>query len=155
ALLSRLRALPAEAFAALPDAGEGLERRLARFAREEAGEDAILAAAAAKRYPAARLRRMLWAAALGLRRLDGEGTPPYLRVLAANGRGREVLAFLRKRCPLPLITKPADRRLDARGERVFSLCAAAADFYVLGFPDPAQRLGGRDVRTSPIMLRED
>ncbi|MCR4936407.1 MAG: nucleotidyltransferase family protein, partial [Oscillospiraceae bacterium] len=78
---------------------------------------------------------------------------PYLRVLAANARGRAQLAALRKSCPLPLVTKAAaGRELPDPARRVFALGAAAEDVYVLGCPDPAARAGGRDWRDRPVML---
>ncbi|MBR4425242.1 MAG: hypothetical protein IKS66_04780, partial [Oscillospiraceae bacterium] len=63
------------------------------------------------------------------------------------------LAALRTRCMLPLVTKAAaGRRLPDPARRVFALCAAAEDVYVLGCPDPAERGGGRDWRCCPVML---
>ena len=153
ALLSRLRFLPPEAFGALPDATGGLERRLARVCRGEYSADRILEAAGTKRYPRARLRRMLWAAALGLRREDAEGTPPYLRVLAANARGRRVLAS-RRGGALPVLTKPSVS-LAGRAARTFALGAEAADFYALGFPTPERRWGGLEYTTSPVMIFDE
>ena len=154
-LLSRLRMLPQSAFSDLPDAGGGIENRLYRAAREEPGLESLLNAAAAKRYPTARIRRMLWAVALGLRREDAGGTPPCLRVLAANGRGREVLSRMRETASEPVITKPSEaRRLDARASRVFTLAADAADFYALGFSDPESRRGGMDWKSGPVILEQ-
>ena len=57
---------------------------------------AALEAAKTKRYALSRLRRMLLAAALGVRDGDSRGMPPYLRVLAANARGFAVLREMRK-----------------------------------------------------------
>ena len=150
ALLSRLRALPPEAFAALPDAAEGIENRLYRAARSGASLDDILAAAKTKRFALSRLRRMLWGAALGLRREDVAGTPPYLRVLGADAAGRALLARMRERAALPVLTKPAAARsLDAPSRRVFALEAGAEDFYALGCED---RRGGAEWRRGPVML---
>lgn len=152
-LLSRLRMLTPEAFAALTDADGGIENRLYRAAREEPDLGALFAAAAAKRYPCPRIRRMLWAAGLGLRKEDSAGTPPYLRVLAANGRGRALLADMRGTAALPVLTKSAAARtLDARARRVFGLEAGAADFYALGFPAAARRRGGAEWRSGPVIL---
>ena len=154
-LLARLRMLPQAAFAEAPDAGGGLENRLFRAAREEPDLVSLYAAAAAKRYPLARIRRMLWVAALGLRREDSAGTPPYLRVLAANSRGRELLARMRKTAALPVLTKPAAaRQLDAQAQRLFALGADAADFYALSFSEPEARRGSRDWRSGPAMLED-
>ena len=150
ALLSRLRALPPEAFAALPDAAEGVENRLYRAAREGASLDEILGAAKTKRFAMSRLRRMLWGAALGLRREDASGIPPYLRVLGADAAGRALLARMRTCAALPVLTKPAAARsLDARSRRVFELEAGAADFFALGCED---RRGGAEWRRGPVMV---
>lgn len=153
ALLSRLRMLPGAAFAALPDASEGVENRLCRAAREEPDLGAVLAAAASRRYAVSRLRRMLWGAALGLTGADGAGEPPYLRVLSANARGRALLAEMRAAAALPVITKPAAaRELDQGARRVFELEAGATDLFVLGFSDPERRRGGAEWRAGPVIL---
>lgn len=143
ALLSRLRMLPKEAFAALPDCAEGLENVLYRAVHSADTLDGVLAEAKSKRYPMSRLRRMLLCAALGVRRSDG--LPPYLRVLAANEQGRALLHTMRGAASLPVITKPAD----ARDMPEFQLTADAHDLYVLAQPD---KTPGQDWRHTPVML---
>ena len=143
AILSRLRMLPKEAFAALPDCAEGLENVLWQAVHSEATLCDILAAAKSRRYPMSRLRRMLLCAALGVKKADG--LPPYLRVLAANERGRALLHTMRETASLPVITKPAD----ARDMPEFHLTADAHDLYVLAQPD---KTPGQDWRHSPVML---
>lgn len=152
ALLSRLRRLTPAELALAPEAGEGLEHRLSRALEEPTLEGAV-SAAATKRYPRARLRRCLTAAALDLRAGDAAGDPPYLRVLAASVRGRALLASLRDRAPLPLILRPAQGR-DLPGEagRLYGRCAAAADLWRLGCPAVEQRRGGEDWRETPVMI---
>ena len=153
ALLSRLRFLPADAFAVLPDAAEGLHNRLYRAVRTEATLNNIIAAAATRRYPQARIRRMLMCAALGVRAGDNAGIPPYLRVLAANKRGLEILRTAEDTAALPLIAKPAKLR-ETGGEalRIFELGAAAADLYGLCLADTAAARGDRDWRHSPAVI---
>ena len=152
ALLSRLRALTKADFAALPDAGEGLENRLAA-AVEEPTLDGVLAAAKSKRYALARLRRMYMCAALGIRAGMNEGYPQYARLLAANARGRDMLRLLSGRCRVPVVTKSASGRALPRGAReCFELCARAHDLFVLGCPAEAERRGGGDWRLTPAVL---
>lgn len=141
AILSRLRALPPEAFRDLPDAAEGLDNVLYRAVHAAASFDGILAAAKSKRYPMSRLRRMLLCAALGVRKTGAPDAPAYLRVLAANERGRALLHTMRKTASLPVITKPADGKNDPE----FCLTAAAHDLYVLACAD---RAPGQDWRKS-------
>lgn len=134
ALLSRLRMLSEADFHALPDCAEGLENRLYRAARLCGSEANILDAAVSKRYPRARLRRMLWGAALGLRKEDNEGIPPYIRPLCANEKGREILRELKKTASLPILSRGGQvKELDERSKRTFHLGSDAHDFYVLGY----------------------
>lgn len=142
AILSRLRMLPKEAFAALPDCSEGLENVLCKAVHSAASLEEILAAAKSKRYPMSRLRRMLLCAALGVRR---DVQSPYLRVLEANERGRALLHTMRETATLPVITKPAA----AREFEEFRLTADAHDLYVLAQPD---KTPGQDWRHTPAML---
>ena len=153
ALLSRLRALPKESFAALPDMSEGLENRLFKAAREAVSFAEAVALAKTKRYAASRLRRAFLGAALGLRGEDAFGAPPYLRVLAANTHGRALLARMRETATLPVVTKPAAlRTLCARAKRVFDLEAGATDLYALALPNAAARRGGAEWRTGPVII---
>ena len=142
AILSRLRMLPKEAFAALPDCSEGLENVLYKAVHSAASLDEILAAAKSKRYPMSRLRRMLLCAALGVRR---DVQSPYLRVLAANEQGRALLHTMRETATIPVITKPAA----AREFEEFRLTADAHDLYVLAQSD---KTPGQDWRHTPAML---
>ena len=154
-LLSRLRFLPEAAFAAAPDAGagEGFYHRVYAAARTTPTLEAIQEAAASRRYPRARVRRLCLGAALGLCAGDAAGTPPYLRVLAANGRGRALLRRMEQTALLPLVTKSAAvRSLDERARRVFDLGARAADLLCLGYAAIEQRAGDRDWRSGPVIL---
>ena len=155
AVLSRLRCCPEADFEALPDATEGLGQRLYRAARTEPGIEGVWSAAATKRYPVARLRRMTMAAALGLRAGMADGTPPYARVLAFNETGRALLGEIGGRTRIPVLTRPASiREQDDAAQKVFALGAAAEDLYVLGFSARSERTGGSDWRQSPVFIRE-
>lgn len=101
ALLLKLRQMEPEQFAALPDCTEGLDRRLYRCARQAGSIEELLQAVKTKRYPLSRLRRILAAAAVGMTGEDQRRLPPYLRVLAANSRGLELLAAAKRRPLFP------------------------------------------------------
>ena len=153
AVLSRLRMLTEEDFLRLPDAGDGLGRRLYRAVEEERSLDAVLSAAKTKRYALSRLRRMCLCAALGVREGMSRELPPYARILAANARGRELLRGLRDRASIPILTKPAAaRELGREGEALFTLGAKAHDLYVLGFPAEGEHRPGMDWRTGPVIV---
>lgn len=153
AIISRLRMLPQSSYEALPDSAEGLGLRLCRAAKSEVDVDAVIAAAATKRYAISRLRRMIMCAALGVKAGDAEGTPPYIRVLAANAQGCTILKKMRERASIPIITKPAEiNSLGAEARECFALERAATDLFVLGFSAREERRGDRDFRISPSIL---
>ena len=153
AVMARLRAMTREDFAALPDAAEGLDDRLFRAVRENGTLEGVLAVVKTKRYPMSRLRRMVFAGALGLRAADLDGAPPYARLLASSERGRALLRRIGESAAVPIMTKPASvKRLDGRAQRIFGLTAAARDFYVLGYAAADERAGGSDWRTGPATV---
>lgn len=156
ALLSRLRMLEAADFERLPDAADGLGRRLARAVEQEGSLDAILAAAKSKRYALARLRRMCLCACLGIRAGMSRELPPYARILAANDRGRALLRRLDGQSGVPLLTKPAAvRGMGEAAEAIFTLGAKAHDLYVLGLSAQTERCPGRDWRTGPKIIERE
>ena len=153
ALLSRLYTLGPERFETLADAGGGAGRRLWRAVRAGGGPADMVAAAVSKRFPAARMRRMLLCAALGLCADDTKGTPPYVRPLAMNERGREYLAARRDMLPIPTVTRTADlKKAGLTAEKVFRIGADAHDLYTLGFDGPAGRNAGEDWRRNPALV---
>ena len=102
-----------------------------------------------------RLRRMLLCAALGIKAGDAAGSPPYLRVLAADERGTALLRQMRSRAALPVIVKPARAdRLEAGAREIFERNSRAHDLYVLGAPAAENRRGGEDWRTTPFIRGE-
>lgn len=152
AVLARLRFLEEADWAALDPGNEGLYRRFVRAGRSAASVEELLEAVKTKRYPLARLRRMVFRAYLGLPPALPE-KPACLRVLAANGRGTSLLAGMRKTAALPVLTKPAAvRRLGPEAQRLFDLEARADRLYALACPDPAAVPD--EWRRGPAIIRE-
>lgn len=153
ALLSRLRLISETAYSGVPGATEGLGSRLCRAAWSEPTWDGILSAAKTKRYALSRIRRMLMCAALGVTDGMAEETPPYARLLAMNGRGKELLRAAAVRSAIPIVTKPAELKgLGDKARRMFELECASTDLYVLGYSAREERRGGSDWRTSPVIV---
>jgi len=150
ALLSRLYMLKAEDFERLPDAGGGAGRRLYNALRTDGSLEEIAAAAGTKRYTTARMRRMLLCAALGVGAEDAKGAPPYLRVLAANARGRALLNKT-KEAAIPFLIKPASvRALGPEAVRLFTLCNYAHNLY--GLAENAEGKMDEDWRRTPAIV---
>ena len=153
AILSRLRSMSAAEFDVLDTGREGIGQRLYKASREPASLAAILDAAKTKRYAYTRLRRMVLWAYLGLTPADIPAHVPYLRVLAANSRGRALLGRMRETARLPVLTKPAAvRTLDAAAQRLFALEARAANLYTLAYPELRAAVGGALWRETARML---
>lgn len=91
AILARLRTMTDDAFEALPFGSEGLWRKLMHESRRCGSLEQILTAVKSKRYTRTRLDRMVMCAFLGLTEQDLSQPVPYVRVLAFNDRGREIL----------------------------------------------------------------
>ena len=140
ALLSRLRFLPERAWHGLPDAAEGLENRLFRAAQTAGSWEQLVRLCTAKRYPSARVRRMLLSAALGLTADMAAAPPEYLRILALNQRGAAVLRTASPSLPLLSRTGAGKRFPMLRME------AKAYGLYSLGFA-PERRNSGEFWKT--------
>lgn len=152
AILARLRAMREEDFAPFDGGGEGLYHRFYDAVQRETTIDGILAAAKSKRYAYARLRRLLLSAYLGLT-AELPARIPYLRVLACNERGREVLKTMKTTAAAPVLTRSADvRRLDADAQRLFALTARAEEQYTLAYPSLAAARPGSAWTTDPVIL---
>lgn len=149
AILSRLRQLHETELMAYDGGGEGLYHRMYDAIRRGTSLEGLLADAKTKRYTAARLRRMVLAAWLGL-----EHTPetlPYARVLAANETGRQLLRQMRKR-EQPVLTKAADvAALGPAAEALFRREAAYTDLFALAYASLRQSAPGSDWRLTPFI----
>ena len=152
AILARLRTMDEEDFRVYDGGNEGLYHRFYAAVHSETTIEGILAAAKTKRYPLARLRRMLMQAYLGVPQAAQGETPPYIRVLGANERGRALLGQMRRIASLPVITKPGHvRRLDREAQRVFDQEARCMDLYVLACPDLCQAGPESEYAAGPVM----
>ena len=152
AILARLRTMTPADFAALDPGREGLCNRLYEASRAAAGIKELLDTAKTRRYPYARLRRMVLWAYLGLTPAKLPERVAYLRVLAANARGRELLGRMRQTASLPVLTKPADvRRLPVDARQQLELEARSTDLYTLAYPSLAAAWGGAEWREGPVI----
>ena len=126
AVLALLRAKPEADFAAVRGVSEGLEHRLAAAAREATSLDDLYTRLKTKRYPHARLRRLVLDAALGI---PAElPAPPYIQVLGAR---KTALSRL-KQAALPAGTSLADlARSGAEAAKISELHSKAVDFSAL------------------------
>ena len=148
-MLARLRLMNEHDFASYDSGGEGLYRRVYRAVQEGGSLGDILTRATTKRYPTARVRRMLWAVFLGLE-APGEDIP-YVRILAATEAGRKLLRQMQD-AGVPVLTKAADvGRLGPSAEALFTREARRTDVYALACPGSPLPCGS-DWRRTPVMI---
>lgn len=153
AMFARLRQLSLDDLRRLPDLSEGLEHVLFHAIRSAVTLEEIFALAKSKRYPAARIRRLVMAAVLGVDGALCTLPPPYLRVLGCNEKGREILARAKKAATLPLSDSLATlRKASDTAHRFATLEAAATDWYTLGLPNSALRPCGYDFTADSVRL---
>ena len=153
-LLDRVRTMGEDDWAALPDGGsaEGLPARLVRCGRQARSAEEFLALAKTKRFPLARLRRLLAWAYLNLTAADRPEQVPYLRVLAFHDRGRALLGEMKETARIPILIKPAHARdLPEEGRRLFELESRCTDRFgqCLGEVPPC----GVEWTKSPVYVR--
>ena len=108
AILMRLRTMTDDEFEALPYGSEGLWRKFMHASRKEATVEAIISAVKSKRYTRTRLDRMLMCAFLGITEKDLAQDVPYIRALAFNDRGRDILKQARNHVPILNIGQSAE-----------------------------------------------
>lgn len=104
-ILADLRRMSLSQLAALPHVSEGLEHRLYNAIHGDYQSlEALCRQVETKRYPFARIRRLITAAYLGITHADAVAPPPYLRILGFNGKGRELLSEMQIHATLPFHT---------------------------------------------------
>ena len=149
-LLYRLRGMSTGELSALPDVGEGLEHRLYRLCREASGREALLDALKCKRYTRARLSRLLTHALLGIDRaaLQAVPRPTYARLIGMRRDAGPLLAELKARSTLPIVSRAAA----LRGDACFEWECRATDAWSLLHDAPQLRAAGREYRERFVVV---
>lgn len=129
AVLTKLRTMTDTEFESLPYGSEGLWRKLMKVSREYASLEEILNEVKSKRYTRTRLDRMVMCAFLGLTVQDLSSPAPYVRVLALNDRGREILKKARRSGTFPNVGEPQEhpyQNMESRCGDLYGLFAENA-----------------------------
>ena len=132
-VLYRMRTMNKDEIAALPDVKEGLENRIYDAVQTSGSLDELLDSVKTNRYTMSRLRRILVYALLGITADLPQTDAPYIRVLAFNKKGAELMSHIKKRSSLPLITNVSDgyNSLDDNAKRIFDIDIRATDIFNL------------------------
>ncbi|MDO4618339.1 MAG: nucleotidyltransferase family protein [Clostridia bacterium] len=107
-VLYTLRVKGVSVFNQVFDAPPELVTRVLKAIPDATGLDGILNASSSRQFTNARIRRAILSALIGIDGKLTNSTPKYIRVLAFNDKGREILNEIKKNTNLPIITKAAD-----------------------------------------------
>ena len=145
-VLYKLRTMTAEEISRLPDVTEGLENRIKEGALCCTTYDELCEYVKTKRYTMARIRRIFVNALLGITKDDLNVSPQYIRVLGMNKTGMKILADLKDKTEIPIITKTADAKVC----RMLEVDIMASDIYALLTGSKALA----DYTNSPIIIKD-
>ena len=134
AILSVLRSKTPHELKALPDLSEGVENKLYSAIRTATTLNELYDKIKVKRYPLARIRRLVLSAFLGLDNSYFMKPLPYVRVLGFNKKGKDVIKQAKGNSNTPIVTKVNE----IKDSPVFLVESKASDLYnlSLGTPKP-------------------
>lgn len=151
----RLRLLTPQQLAERCEASEGIENLLSKAA-DCASLQTALAACSSKRYTASRIRRLLLQILLDRpKAVWQQQAPAYMRVLAFNNIGRQLLHRMKTSAQLPIINKLGKNALcnDSVAYRTqLSAEVTATDLWSLLQKDAALNRSGNDFYQSPVYV---
>ena len=142
AILTKLRTMSAEDFREIDDVSEGLENRITEAVKTAESLDSLYNMIKTKRYTHSRIRRIILRAFLGIKK-EAQNEPLYIRILAFNNKGRELLKEMKNASKLPLIAKYSDaKQIGGEVLEAFERESLYTDIYNLSFKTP--RPAGQD-----------
>lgn len=142
AILARLRTMTDAEFEALPYGSEGLWRKLMYASRQASSLEDILSAVKSKRYTRTRLDRMVMCAFLGITDAMISSTVPYVRILAFNDKGRQILNQAKQTGFLMNV----GQRIDDTYQLLEDRCGALYGLFAQNTPEPADAEDHRRVQ---------
>ena len=130
---------------------EGLENRIIKYAGMACSIEELYALIKTKRYTHSKIRRAVLYSFMGITKDKVCVSPPYIRVLAINKNGAEILKNLKNTCRLPIINKGAYgyKLLDGKAKICFDLENQACILWGL-CTDRLSR-GDSDFKYKPII----
>lgn len=133
-ILSVLRTKTVGDLKQLPDLSEGVENKLYNEIRLANSLEELYNGIKVKRYPMARVRRLVLSAFLGFDNEYFMKPLPYVRVLGFNKDGREIIKNAKKISSVPIVTRVSE----IKDEKVFKTECRATDLYNLSLRKPEE-----------------
>ncbi len=156
-ILSTLRISAPSQVAGLPFISEGLEYKLIKEAIYCGTLEELIDRCTSKRYPRGRIKRIVNALLTGVRAEmleEYRNTPPYIRALGWNERGRELFKTISKHADIPVFAQCSEglRLLSGTALQVLENEIRATDLYTLGFPAPQMRKGRMELTEKIVVI---
>ncbi len=124
---------------------EGLINLIINSSKKACNLEELFSMCVSKRYTLHRIKRFCVCALLGIR---GDLKPDYVRVLAFNQKGAELIKRIKQKSPLCVVTKAADYR-----GAMYDIDIASTDLASLCADDEKLRFAGKDYLTSPYVAK--
>ena len=144
-ILYKLRIMPVEWIADLPDASEGLEHAIKNAANSCNNVADLVSLVKSKRYTQTRIQRILLYALLDITKQDMENSKkgvPYIRILGMTENGKQLLSsIVTRNKKLNIITSPKkfmDHSNNKIAKSLFAKDMMATNIYTLGYEFESQ-----------------
>jgi len=156
-LMALLRRTSSQELQEIVDITEGLENRIIKTALQSNSLQEFLSRLKTKRYTYTRLQRFLIHLLLNYTKEQAkrlQDGPPYLRLLGFTPQGQTLLKEIKRKSPLPLITKGAHIHKylsnNPTVQQFWEMEVRATNLYTLLYPHPKVRRGNLDYLQEPV-----
>lgn len=134
-IMSKVLLSSKEEMSKIPDCTEGLENRIKALSKDNLDVETLIEKVSSRRYTKARIRRILIANLLGITKDfldDCLKSPLYAKVLAVNGKEKEIISVLSENSSIPLLTRKSDiSLLKKTAIKCYELDVLSNDLYNL------------------------
>lgn len=152
AVLSHLRSLNKNDYERYVSDSAGLASRIFDSVKISSTLNALYDNAKSKNYTHSRIRREVLNLYLGIERTVSEGTPPYMRILAVNEKGLNLLSQAKKSSAIPIVTKHFDMQsLSSEAKAVYDIQCSSTDKFALF--SPVTRPCGLEQKNSMLIIK--
>ncbi len=149
AILAKLRMMSQKEIEKAPNVLMGLENRIYKSARVATNLAELYMLIKTKRYTLARIRRIVLACFLGIKKSDLKKSPSYIRILGMNGKGREILAKADCKLPMDTSLKALMKSGDVQKRQAY-LEEVSGNMYALAYDK--KKPCGLEYTSKPVIL---
>lgn len=159
-ILADLRRKKPEEIAKAPFVSEGIEYKIFSEALNCTSFDELVKKCTSKRYTSSRIRRVVFASILNIKKEMIYYTAPYIRVLGMKRSAGELMKLIKESSNVPVILSKAEFLKNAKKNKNVNLSLAedflniennAAEIYSLGYILEKERLGASEL-THPLVF---